>query len=140
MRNYFIIVAKFNKKITDGLLNGALRALKDAHIPPLRIRIVRVPGSWEIPIASRWFASDRPEAIITLGAVIKGDTTHDYWINHAIFPELQRIAEEMMIPVTLGIITCQTEAQAVERSRANKDNRGYVAAKTAVEMAKLFQS
>ena len=139
MRKYLIVAARFNKKITDGLLQGALKAFHEAGVPKARIKIVRVPGSWEIPFGVRWFASEPPAAVVTLGAVIKHETTHDYWINHAIFPELQRLTEELMAPIALGIITCDSEKQAMARSRDNKDNRGYVAAKAAVEMAKLTE-
>lgn len=135
---YGIVVANFNKEITDGLLRGALKAFQEARVPSSRIKVVRVPGSWEIPLACHFLARTKKyAAIITLGAVVKGETTHDYWINHAIFPALQEVAEEYMIPVTLGIITCNTWKQAVARSRNNKENRGYVAAKAALEMAAL---
>ena len=138
MRKYLIVAAKFNKKVTDGLLNGARKALRDAHIKESEIAIVRVPGTWEIPFAANWFAgSDRPCAIIAIGAVIKHATSHDYWINHAVFPYLQELAEEQMVPVTLGIITCDNEKQALERSANNKENRGYAAARAAVEMVAL---
>ncbi|MDO8505736.1 MAG: 6,7-dimethyl-8-ribityllumazine synthase [bacterium] len=138
-RKYLIVAARFNKKVTDGLLSGARRALRGAGVKDAEIKIVRVPGTWEIPFAANWFAgSDRPCAIIALGAVIKHETSHDYWINHAVFPYLQELAEEHMVPVTLGIITCDNEKQAIARSRADKENRGYVAAKAAVEMVTLL--
>lgn len=138
---YVLVVAEFNKEITDGLLRGALKAFKEARVPAARLKIVRVPGSWEIPIAAHLAARTKKyAAIVTLGAVVKGGTTHDYWINHAIFPALQEIAEEYLIPVTLGIITCNTWKQAVARSRNNKDNRGYAAAKAAIEMSALNKS
>ncbi len=140
MQKYLIVAAKFNKNVTDGLLAGARRALRQAGVKDTEIKIVRVPGTWEIPFAANWFAgSDRPCAIIALGAVIKHETSHDYWINHAVFPCLQELAEEHMVPVTLGIITCDNEKQAIARSRADKENRGYVAAKAAVEMVKLLE-
>ncbi len=139
MRKYLIVVAKFNKKVTDGLVAGARRALADAKVKESEIKIVSVPGTWEIPFAANWFAgADRPCAIIALGAVIKHETSHDYWINHAVFPALQEVAEEHMVPVTLGIITCNNEKQAIARSRTDKENRGYVAGKAAVEMVKLL--
>lgn len=138
---YAIVVAKFNKEITDGLLRGALKALKEARVKESQIKIVRVPGAWEIPIACHMLGRTKKyAAIVTLGAVVKGATTHDFWINHAVFPALQEVAEEYMIPVTLGIITCNTWKQAVARSRNNKNNRGYWAAKAAVEMAHLARN
>lgn len=140
MRKYLIVAAKFNKKVTDGLLHGARKALREAGVKDAEIKIVRVPGTWEIPFAANWFAGhDRPCVIIALGAVIKHETAHDYWINHAVFPCLQALAEEHMVPVTLGIITCDNEQQASARSRNNKENRGYVAGKAAVEMVQLLK-
>ncbi len=139
IRKYLIVAATFNKNVTDGLLAGARRALSEAKVKESEIKVVRVPGTWEIPFATNWFAGgDRPCAIIALGAVIKHETSHDYWINHAVFPRLQQIAEDQMVPLTLGIITCDSEKQALARSRADKENRGYVAAKAAVEMVQLL--
>lgn len=135
---YAIVVAQFNKEITDGLLRGALKAFSDLKIKKSQLKVVPVPGSWEIPFAVNQLARTKKyAAIVTLGAVIKGATTHDFWINHAVFPALQEASEEYQLPVTLGIITCNNWKQAVARSRTNKENRGYAAVKAAVEMAKL---
>ena len=139
-RKYLIVAAKFNKKITDGLLQGARKALREAGVKDAEIKIVRVPGTWEIPFAANWFAgADRPCAIVALGAVIKHETSHDYWINQAVFPALQEVAQQHMVPVTLGIITCDNEKQAIVRSRADNENRGLVAAKAAIEMVRLLK-
>lgn len=133
---YAIVIAKFNKEITDGLLKGALKAFKQAQVSKKQLKIVFVPGAWEIPFDVRKLARTKKyKAIITLGAVIKGETTHDYWINHAVFPALQDIMKEYMIPVTLGIITCDTWEKAEARSANNKDNRGYCAVQAAMEIA-----
>lgn len=141
MSVYAIIVAQFNLEITEGLLRGALKAFQEARISAARLKIVRVPGSWEIPLAAHLLARAKKYAgIVTLGAVIKGGTTHDYWINHAVFPALQEVSEEHLIPVTLGIITCNTWKQAVARSRNNSENRGYVAARAALQMTKVLRS
>ena len=135
---YTIVVANFNKEITDGLLAGAFRAFKDAGVKKPQLKIVRVPGSWEIPLAVHKLGRTKKyAAIVTLGAIIKGGTTHDHWLAHAIFPALQEAMEEYMIPVTLGIITCNTWKQAVARSRNNKENRGYCAARAALDMVQL---
>ena len=135
---YAIVVSQFNQEITDGLLEGALKGFAKAKIKKSSIKIVKVPGAWEIPLATNLLArTNKYVAIITLGAVIKGETTHDYWINHAIFPFLQEVSEEYLIPVALGIITCNTWKQAQARSRDNKDNRGYCAVQAALEMVKI---
>ncbi len=137
-KKFAIVAARFNEEITDALLKGALRAFAEAKISKKDITIVRVPGTWEIPFAAMKLAkSKKYAAIVTTGAVIKGDTTHDYWINHAVFPALQEIMEEYGVLVTLGIITCNTWKQAVERSGNNKDNRGYAAAQAALDMGKF---
>lgn len=139
-RQYAIVRARFNDEITDGLLRGALKAFQEEGVGKGSIDVVEVPGSWEIPYACLRLASTKKHAgIVTIGAVIKHETSHDYWINHAIFPELQRVARKFMLPVTLGILTCETWEQAADRSRNNKENRGYLAVKAAVEMARLFQ-
>lgn len=132
---YAIVVSKFNKEITKGLLKGALKAFGKK-----KAKVFEVPGAWEIPlVAQKLAATKKYKAIVALGAVIKGETAHDYWINHAVFPALQEIMEEFMIPVALGIITCDTWEKAKARSRNNKDNRGYAAAKAAMEMVKILK-
>lgn len=82
-------------------------------------------------------ATKKYSVIICLGAVIKGETTHDYWICQAVFPILQELAIKYNLPITLGIITCQNWKQARARSKNNRENRGYVAAKAAVKMINI---
>lgn len=129
---YAIIIAQFNKEITDGLLQGAMKAFTRKTV-----KVFEVPGAWEVPfMANKLAQSGKYKAIVTLGAVIKGATSHDYWINHSIFPALQEIALKYMVPITLGIITCNNWKQAQLRSSNNKDNRGYCAALAAIQMTK----
>lgn len=136
-----VVKSRFNKEITGGLLQGALKALGEEKITAKNLKVVEVPGAWEIPVAAEALARTKKyAAIITLGAVIKGQTSHDYWINHAVFPALQFIARQYHLSVTLGIITCQTWKQALARSGNNKDNRGYAAAKAAVEMVEKLRN
>lgn len=135
-----IVRSRFNEKITDGLLKGALKALKEEKVPTKNIKVVEVPGAWEIPlVVNKLGETKKYSAIICLGAVIKGETSHDYWINQSVFPALQEAIEEYLIPVTLGIITCNNWKQAVARSGNNKENRGYAAAKAAVEMIQIIK-
>lgn len=135
---YAIVVSQFNQEIIEGLFNGALKGFAEAKIKKSSIKVVKVPGAWEIPLVVNLLARTKKySAIITLGAVIKGETTHDYWINHAVFPALQEVMEEYMIPVALGIITCNTWKQAQARSKDNQYNRGYCAVKAVVEMVKI---
>ncbi|MEW6407298.1 MAG: 6,7-dimethyl-8-ribityllumazine synthase [Patescibacteria group bacterium] len=138
---FAIIQALFNKEITDGLLKGAARAFKENKVPQKNLKIVQVPGAWEIPVMAENLARTKKyQAIICLGAVIKGQTTHDYWICQAVFPALQELTIKYNLPITLGIITCQNWKQAQARSKNNKENRGYVAAKAAMEMMKLLRN
>lgn len=135
-----IVCSCFNEKITDGLLKGAMKALREAKVPIKNIKVIEVPGAWEIPlIVNKLGETKKYSAIICLGAVIKGETSHDYWINQAVFPALQEAVEEYLIPITLGIITSNNWRQAVARSGNNQENRGYAAAKAAVAMIGLFK-
>ena len=114
---YAIVISQFNKEIVNGLLKGALKGFGKK-----KVEVFKVPGAWEIPFVIRKLAHKKKyKAIVALGAVIKGETTHDYWINHAVFPALQDIMKEYMIPVTLGIITCDTWVKAEARSINNKE-------------------
>lgn len=136
---FAIVRARFNEDITENLLVGAKRAFQEAGVAETDITVVEVPGSWEIPFAALQLAqSKKYAAIVTVGAIMKGETSHNDWIAYGIFPELQRIASKTGVPVTLGIVTCDTEEQAIERSGNNPDNRGYAAAKAAIEMAQKF--
>lgn len=138
MKKFIIIASQFNEEITNGLLKGALKAFHELGIKQQAITVVHVPGAWEIPfIAHKAGKTKKYSVIIALGAVIKGDTSHDTWINMAVFPALQEIVEEYGVPVALGIITCNTWAQAKKRSANNNDNRGYVAAMSAFQMTSL---
>lgn len=133
--HYAIIQAQFNKEITEGLLSGALLAFSENKIARKNIKVFKVPGTWEIPYMAQELARAKKfKAIITLAAVIKGETSHDHWINHAVFPSLQQLAIQHNLPITLGIITCSTWKQAQARSGNDKENRGYTAALAAIKM------
>ncbi len=136
---FAIVRSRFNEDITAALLDGAKRALEEAGVAKSDITVLEVPGSWEIPFAVFQLTETKKyAAIVTVGALIKGETSHNDWIAHGVFPELQRIATETGVPVTLGIVTCDTEEQAVQRSGKNPDNRGFAAAKAALEIAQKF--
>ena len=145
-----IIVAKFNKTITENLLQGALAKLRENLFPEDKIDVVRVPGAFEIPtLAERFAQDDEYAAVICLGCVIKGETQHDEYINSAVSHQIARIGAEYCLPVVFGIITCATVEQALARSGAQeigKDkalgeqpgNKGAEAAEVALEMLDLF--
>ncbi len=147
-----IVVAKFNRTITDRLLEGALAKLRESHVDEQNIIVCRVPGAFELPIvAGRFTDLDRVACVICLGAVIRGETSHDEHINRAVSLELAKIATDSGKPVIFGLLTCNTVDQAIARSggaavthdkAVGKDayvgNKGYEAAEAALEMINLL--
>src|SRR5690242_2674997 len=114
---FAIIVGRFNSFITERLLAGALDALTRSGSPQENIEIVRVPGSWEMPVVARELAkAKRHDAIITLGAVIRGDTPHFDYVAGEAARGLAQVAMESGVPVAFGVLTCNTVEQAVDRA------------------------
>src|SRR5204863_9588803 len=138
--HFVIIVSRFNSFITDRLLAGALDALTRSGCPADNIEIVKVPGSWEMPVVARELARQkRHDAIIALGAVIRGETPHfDYVAGHAA-SGLAQVQSETGMPVALGVLTTNTVEQAIDRAGAKAGNKGFDAAMTAIEMANLLR-
>lgn len=137
---FAIIVARFNSFITDRLLTGALDALKRTGAGENQIDIIRIPGSWEFPITARAVAAQkRHDAIICLGAVIRGDTPHFEYVAGEAAGGLASVAADTGIPVAFGVLTTNTVEQAVDRSGAKSGNKGFDAAMTAIEMANLLR-
>ena len=148
--NIAIVVSRFNKSITDNLLAGALAKLREKMVSEDQIVVIRTPGAFEIPTIAERLASDANfSAVICLGCVIKGETSHDEYINRAVSSELCRIGSEYGLPVTFGIITCDNVDQAIARSgvtEVGKDktlgeqpgNKGSEAAEAALEMIDLL--
>jgi 6,7-dimethyl-8-ribityllumazine synthase len=137
---FAIVVARFNSVITDRLLAGASDALVRSGCNMDDVEVVKVPGSWELPIAVKTLAAQhRHDAIIALGAVIRGDTPHfDYVAAHAA-SGLAQIPLETGVPVTFGVLTTNTMEQAVDRAGGKSGNKGFDAATTAIEMAHLMR-
>ena len=145
-----IVVSKFNRTITQRLLDGALATLKKHKVREEDIRIGWVPGAFEIPlIADRFAADEKCRAVICLGAVIQGETSHDEHINRAVSLEIAKIATDNNKPVVFGILTCDTVEQAQARSGAGEQtkdkavdptvgNKGCEAAAVALEMIDLL--
>ncbi len=124
-----VVASEFNAPFTDGLLAGALGTLKAAGVQASRVRVLRVPGAWEIPsVASACASSGAFDAIVALGCILRGETNHDEVLAHAVAGELQAVASRLGVPVGLGIVTARTEAQARARCRPGPDNRGAHAA------------
>jgi len=137
---FAIVVARFNSFITDRLLAGCLDALRRSGTANENLELVKVPGSWEMPVVVRQLvAQKRFDAIICLGAVIRGDTPHFDYVAGNAAGSLASIAAETGIPVVFGVLTTNGVEQAVDRAGAKSGNKGYDAAMTAIEMASLLR-
>lgn len=134
-----IVVSRYNESITGNLLRGALETLEAHGVPDDQIDVAWVPGAWEIPVAAQRMATrGRYVAVICLGAVIRGETPHDTYINRQVSSSLGDLASQTGLPVLFGILTCNTLEQAVHRSGGNRGNRGSEAAAAALEMVDLL--
>ena len=137
---FAIVVSRYNESITGKLLTGALETLARAGIADESIDVVWVPGAWEIPLVADRLAQLRRHAgVICLGAVIRGETTHDQHINRQVSNSLGRIALETGVPVLMGVLTCNSLEQAIHRSGGNVGNKGVECAEAALEMANLLR-
>jgi 6,7-dimethyl-8-ribityllumazine synthase len=133
-----IVVSRYHIEITQKLLAGALDTLRERSWTDSNIDIVWVPGAWEIPLPTQQLAaSGRYAAVICLGAVIRGETSHDQHINRFVTMSLGRIGLRFNVPVALGVLTCHTESQAQERAGGSAGNKGSEAAAAALEMIAL---
>lgn len=131
--------AKFNGGITERLIEGALRAFDKHGLPPDSVEVAWVPGAFELPVvAARLAASGRVTAVVALGAVIRGDTAHFEYVAGPCAEGLQRVALDSGVPVVFGVLTTEDVDQALARSGAGEDNKGFEAAVTALEMADLL--
>ena len=137
---FAIIVGRFNSFISDRLLAGALDALKRSGCGENDIEIVRVPGSWEMPVVARELVNmKRHDAIIALGAVIRGDTPHFDYVAGEMARGLAELARESGVPIAFGVLTTNNVEQAVDRAGTKGGNKGFDAAMTAIEMANLMR-
>jgi 6,7-dimethyl-8-ribityllumazine synthase len=135
---FAIVVSRFNQEITSGLLAGARAALAEAGVKDEDVTTVEVPGAFEIPLTARGLASSgRFHAVICLGCLIKGDTMHFEYIASATSQGIMDAGLATGIPVTFGVLTTTTDAQAEERAAPGAANKGREAAQAAVEMATL---
>jgi 6,7-dimethyl-8-ribityllumazine synthase len=137
---FAIAVSRYNEHITSKLLTGAVETLRSAGISDDAIHVAWVPGAWELPlVAQRLAASQKYAAVLCLGAVIKGETTHDEHINRQVSQSLGQIALETGVPVLFGVLTCSTVEQAIHRSGGNVGNKGQECAEAALHMVRLLQ-
>jgi len=138
---FAIVVSRFNSFVTDRLLSGALDALARTGCRPEDIEVVKVPGSWEIPVVAAELAHQkRHDAIIGLSAVIRGETPHFDYIAAEVTKGLGHVSLHTGIPVAYGVLTTNTLEQAIDRAGAKSGNKGFDAAMSAVEMATLMRS
>ncbi len=136
---FAIVVARYNESITTKLLAGAIETLTAHGVAGDAIAVAWVPGAWEIPVvASRFARSRRYKAVLCLGAVIRGETTHDQHINRQVSLSLGEIAVQTGIPVLFGVLTCNTLEQAIHRAGGNQGNKGVECAEAALKTANLL--
>jgi 6,7-dimethyl-8-ribityllumazine synthase len=135
-----VIVSRFNDFISSKLVEGALDALKRHGARDEMISLIKVPGSFEIPLTARKVAdSGQFDAIICLGAVIRGATPHFEYVAAEVSKGIAAVALESRIPVTFGVLTTDSLEQAIERAGSKSGNKGWDAAMAAMEMANLFK-
>jgi len=138
-RRFGIVVSRFNEFITTRLLEGALDCLSRHGAKDEDITVLWVPGSFEIPVTAKKLAeSGRYDAVICLGAVIRGDTPHFEYIASEVAKGTAQVALSTGCPVSFGVLTTDTVEQAIERAGTKAGNKGWHAALSAIEMADLF--
>ena len=137
---YGIIVSRFNTFITEKLLDGAKDALLRRGAKTEEIEVFRVPGAFEIPIVAKRITqnSKKYDAVICLGAVIRGETPHFDYVANEVTKGIAKVSIEASIPITFGVITADNTEQAIERAGNKMGNKGFEAAVTAIELLNLF--
>jgi 6,7-dimethyl-8-ribityllumazine synthase len=139
-KKFALVVSRFNDFITEKLLSGALDALVRSGAAAEDLEVVKVPGAFEIPIVAKKMANTkRFDAVICLGAVIRGSTPHFDYVSAEVSKGVAMVGMESEIPVIFGVITTDTIEQAIERAGTKAGNKGWSAAIAAVEMANLFE-
>jgi 6,7-dimethyl-8-ribityllumazine synthase len=138
-RSVGIVVGRFNGEITSRLLDGAIAALEEAGVERERIEVVPVPGAFELPLGAMALARTRQySCIVAIGCVIRGETPHFDYVAGEAASGLQLAALETGIPVSFGVLTCDTREQAEARAGGANGNKGAEAARSALEMADVF--
>jgi 6,7-dimethyl-8-ribityllumazine synthase len=135
-----IVVSRYNDHLTGRLLDGAVKTLVEAGAADGDIDVFWVPGAFELPtIAALALDHSTYNAVICLGAVIRGETTHDQHINRAVSMQLAELGVRERVPVLFGVLTCDTLEQALHRAGGNVGNKGAESAEAALRMANLFR-
>jgi 6,7-dimethyl-8-ribityllumazine synthase len=137
---FAIIVSRFNDFIGSKLLEGAIDELTRHGVPESNVDIVKVPGAFEIPLIAKKLAESKNyNALIALGAIIKGSTPHFDYVSAELSKGIAHVSLETGIPVAFGVLTTDNLEQAIERAGTKSGNKGSDAAKTAIEMASLMK-
>jgi 6,7-dimethyl-8-ribityllumazine synthase len=137
---FAIVASRFNEFIVESLIRGAIEALERHGASEKQIELIRVPGAFEMPTAvKKLLAERRHDAVIALGAVIRGATPHFQYVAGECASGLARVALETGIPIAFGVLTTDSVEQAVERAGGKNGNKGAEAAVTAIEMANLLR-
>jgi len=137
---FALVVSRFNAFISDRLLEGALDSLKRKGVKEQDLTIVKVPGSFEIPLTAKRLAESKQyDGVICLGAVIRGATPHFDYVAAEVSKGVAQVSLETGVPVLFGILTTDTLEQAIERAGSKAGNKGAAAAEAAIEMANLFK-
>lgn len=134
-----VVTARFNSEITEQLEAGALKALREAGVAETSIQRVRVPGAVEIPMATKWLIENGCAGVVTLGAVIKGETFHFESVCNSVERALTHLQLDLNAPIAFGVLTTYTEEQARERIGGAHGHKGVEAAQVLIEMLNLKQ-
>ena len=135
-----IVASRWNDFIVSRLIGGATDALERLGASSDAITIIRVPGSFELPMAAKRAAmSDEYDAVICLGVVIRGETSHNEYIAAEVIKGIANVSLETNLPITLGVVTADNLEQAIDRAGAKSGNKGFDAAMTAVELVNLYR-
>ncbi len=136
-----VVVSRFNEIVTEPLLRGALATAREFGLGEDSLDVVRVPGAFELPQAARRLAGvGGYDAIVCLGAVVRGETPHFDYVCSEAARGITMVAQEFNLPVAFGVLTCDTMAQARARSGGSAGNKGDEAMRAALEMANLFRT
>lgn len=137
---FALIVSRFNSFITERLLEGALDCLRRQGVSDDALTVVRVPGAWEIPLVAKRLAQARAyDAVICLGAVIRGSTPHFDYVAAEVSKGIAQVSLESGVPIAFGILTTENLEQAIERAGSKAGNKGFAAAEAAIEMVNLLR-
>jgi len=137
-RKFVIVVSKYNLEITEPLKQGAMHTLRQHGVLDENISVIWVPGAWELPLVTQMAIEQlNPDAVICLGCVIRGETTHDQHINTTVSHGLGRLGLDWKIPIAFGLLTCNTWDQAVQRAGGSVGNKGQECAAAVIEQLQL---